>query len=123
MMNKFVPLTLAALTCVGMLSTPAFAQYGVNINVNQAALQQRINAGVRTGLLTRNEAQNLRTKMARLNYLEARLRNSGRGLSFSERARLNRELSQLNVQINRQLADSQTRYNRNHRVGVFGRYR
>lgn len=120
-MNKFVPMALAALTCALFVSPPADAQrFGGNINVNQAVLQQRINAGARAGWLTRSEAQSLRTRLARINVLEARLRASGRGLSFAERNRLNAELSRLSAQINAQLTDSQNRWNRR-RLGGHGR--
>lgn len=121
-MNKFVPLALAALTCATLVPMPASAQFlGGNINVNQAVLQQRIDAGARSGMLTRSEVQSLRTKLARINFLEARLRRSGRGLSLSERNRLSAELSRLSAQINAQLTDSQNRWNR-HRVGGHGRF-
>jgi hypothetical protein len=89
-----------------------FAGFG-NINQAQAKLEQRINAGVRSGRLTRSEAFNLRTKMRRLNSLEAQFRSSG-NLSFRERARLNGELSRISNDINIQLNDFDNRYRNRH---------
>jgi hypothetical protein len=126
-MKRIVPLTLAALACASFVAPPAFSQtFGVglgNLNRTEAVLQSRINQGFRSGFLTRAEASNLSSKLARINMLEGRLRMSGGRINWRERSRIQRELAQLNSQINFQLSDSQTRFNRNHRrVGFGGRF-
>jgi hypothetical protein len=115
-MKKLVPLTLAVLACASFVTVPAeAAYYGFsNLNRTEAGLQTRINQGLRSGFLTRSEFSNLQSKLSRINTLEARLRHSGRGLNFRERARIQAELAQLNQQITFQLNDRQTQYNRRH---------
>jgi hypothetical protein len=115
-MKRLLSIAALGLIATTTLITPAqaqmFAGFG-NINQAQARLEQRINAGVRSGRLTRSEAFNLRTKMRRLDYLEAQFRSSG-NLSFRERARLNGELSRISNDINIQLNDFDTRYRNRH---------
>ncbi|HNB21411.1 MAG TPA: hypothetical protein PKZ32_03290 [Candidatus Melainabacteria bacterium] len=117
-MKSLLSIAALGLIATTTLITPAqaqmFAGFG-NINQAQARLQQRINAGVRSGKLTRQEAFSLNRKMSRLNAMEAQFRSSG-NLSFGERARLNSELSRLSNDISLQLNDFDTRYrNRHHR--------
>jgi hypothetical protein len=94
-------------------TTPAQAQIFGNINDRQSQMQTRINQGIRSGRLTRQEAFNLQSRMRQISLMESQFRNS-RGLSFQERARLNGELNRLNVELSRQLNDSDRQW-RNHR--------
>lgn len=80
-------------------------RHGGGINQQQSLLRQRINAGIRSGKLTRSEANSLLFKEQQIADLEARLRGSGGGLSFQESRRLNQELAQLSRDVSRQLAD------------------
>ena len=90
-------------------------RYGNNINSVQNQMQARINAGIANGRISQSEASRLQSKFQRIASLEARLRSTGGGLSFSERDRLNRELSKLNSQITREMNDFEHR-----RIGFWG---
>lgn len=84
-----------------------------NINARQSTLTQRIDQGVRSGALTRNEAQRLRTDVAALNRLETSYRRSGGGLSAWERTDLNRRFDALSARVRFDRHDRQDR--RGHR--------
>lgn len=106
---------LMSIAALGLIATstlavsPAQAQIFGNINDRQAQMQARINAGVNSGRLTRQEAFNLQRRMRQIDFMESQFRNSG-GLSFQERARLNGDLARLNIDISRQLNDSDNRF-------------
>ncbi|MEP7005525.1 MAG: hypothetical protein ABI810_06055 [Sphingomonas bacterium] len=86
-----------------------------SINQREATLQWRINEGVRSGALNRNEASRLRTRFANLNRLEYRYRRTGGGLSSWERRDLDRRFDMLSGSIRVQKHDRQTRYRNRHR--------
>ena len=67
------------------------------INQRQRQLDQRIDQGVRNGDLTRNEAYRLRAEFQDIARLEARYRRNG--LSYQERADLDRRFDNLSRQI------------------------
>jgi len=69
-----------------------------SINERQRNLDARIDAGVRSGQLSRREAYQLRTEYGQLAALEARYRRTG-GLSQWERADLDRRFDRLSRQI------------------------
>ena len=69
----------------------------MSINERQARLDRRIDRGLRTGELTRNEAWRLRNEFRRIAYLESRYRMNG--LSAWERADLDRRFDALSAQI------------------------
>jgi len=69
----------------------------LSINERQARLDQRIDRGLRSGQLTRNEAYRLRSEFRRIAYLENRYRSNG--LSSWERADLDRRFDALSAQI------------------------
>ena len=77
------------------------------INGDQANQQARINQGIQTGALTPQEAQRLQNNQAEFAAKEARLRASGNGLSYQERARLEAEQARLSKQIYNQKNDAQ----------------
>jgi len=110
-MRKIALLAAMASVSVASLSTPeANAQqcgFHSGVNGRQAHQQSRIWQGVRSGQLTRQEANVLQQRQKRLAMLESRLRDSGGTLTASERYRLNHELNQLNRQIYRQSHDRQ----------------
>lgn len=68
-----------------------------NINQRQANLDARIDAGVRDGSLSRQEAARLRAEFQGLARLEADYRRNG--LTSAERADLDRRFDRLSVQI------------------------
>lgn len=100
-------MTAFALASLAVSVVPANAQfaYGGGVDGTQARLQARINAGIRSGALTRGEASRLQSKLQQINQLEMRLRMSGNGLSWRERVRLQDKLSNLSNDINRQMND------------------
>lgn len=108
-MKKLLAIAVAA----GALAfaAPASAQVWQSINQRQAQLDARIDAGVRDGSLTRQEAFRLRSQFNDLARLEARYRVDG--LSYGERADLDRRFDALSQQIRFERNDSQDRYDRN----------
>jgi len=92
---------LAAVATVTAVAAPAAAQpyrdYNRwerghdNINARQAELQRRIDHGVRRGLLSQREFQELRSDIRSINSLERAYRSDGR-LTARERTELNRRL-------------------------------
>jgi len=75
-----------------------------SINQRQAALDARIDAGVRDGSLSRSEAAGLRADFDALARMEAEYRRDG--LTSNERADLDRRFDQLSARIR---ADRQDR--------------
>jgi hypothetical protein len=89
-----------------------------SINQRQTQLDARIDAGVRDGSLTRPEALRLRGEFNDLARLEARYRVDG--LSYGERADLDRRFDALSQQIRVQRNDDQDRYDRGNDRGNGG---
>jgi len=106
-MNRFRALTLTAV----LLALPAAAQ-AQSINQRQDNLYARIDAGVRTGDLTRAEANRLRAEFQALARLEAQYRATGGGISDSERRELDRQFDALSRQIRSERNDGQDRGDR-----------
>lgn len=106
-MKRFL-LTLAAASAV-VAATPmaASAAPWQTINQRQANIERRIDQGVRSGAITRNEAVRLRAEYRDLNRLEAQYRRSGGGLSARERADLDRRFDRLSAHVYAQKHDRQ----------------
>jgi opacity protein-like surface antigen len=104
-MKKLLAMAVAAGALA--VAAPASAQIWQSINQRQAQLDARIDAGVRDGSLTREEAFRLRREFNDLTRLEARYREDG--LSFGERADLDRRFDALSQQIRFQRNDDQQR--------------
>ena len=106
-MKKYLTL---ALTAAAMLAVPsvASAQGYQSINQRQANQFQRIDQGIRSGALTRPEANRLRADFRQLSVLEQRYRNSN-GLSRAERNELDRRFDALSRRIRTQKNDRQDR--------------
>lgn len=102
-MRKILAMAVAASALA--VAAPAAAQSWQGINQRQANLDTRIDAGVRSGDLTRSEAMRLRGEFRDLARLEEHYRDS-RGLSVSERRDLDMRFDRLSAQI---------RYDRNDR--------
>jgi hypothetical protein len=107
-MRKLLAMAVAAAALA--VAAPASAQVWQSINQRQAQLDSRIDAGVRDGSLTRQEAIRLRGEFNDLSRLEARYRVNG--LSFGERADLDRRFNTLSSQIRYQRNDGQDRGDR-----------
>jgi hypothetical protein len=91
----FTGVALAGATLLG--AGTASAQGWMSIDQRQARLDDRIDAGVRSGDLSRREALSLRAEFRSLAGLEARYRTDG--LSFRERQDLDRRFDQLSMRI------------------------
>ena len=106
---------LAAVTTVTAIAAPAAAQsYGrhdqgryeqgaYNLNQRQARLDNRIEIGVRRGVIDRREAANLRGQSREIARLEARYRVNG--LNPRERADLDNRFDRLEARIAREVHD------------------
>lgn len=81
-----------------------------NINSTQSALRQRIEFGLRSGKLTRTEADLLIRDEQRIAELEAQLRLSGSRLSYREQRRLLTELDNLSHHVTEELNDHQVQF-------------
>jgi Ni/Co efflux regulator RcnB len=87
--------TAAALT--GLAGTAQAAPFGGNVNQKEAQIATRIDQGMRTGALTRGEAQNLRIRLAQVQRLEQAYRRGG--LNMAERRDLDRRLDALSASV------------------------
>jgi hypothetical protein len=96
-MKKFA-IALAGLG-IAVTAVPASAQAWQSINARQDRLENRIEQGIRSGALSRNEAVRLRGEFRSLSQLEYRYRRSGGGLSVGERRDLDRRFDQLSSKI------------------------
>ena len=117
-MNKFSILIAGAMAAVAIPSAASaaplgqpfgYAQGWQNINARQARIEMKINQGVRSGSLTRGEAMQLRAEFRGIAMLEARYRATRPGLTFAERADLDRRFDQLERKVMVQKHDRDTR--------------
>ncbi len=111
-MKTWQVLSLAGLIATGISvwSGPAQAQYyGGNIDQREAAEQQRIQNGIRSGAITPQEARRLEAEQRRIRDAEDRMRADGR-LDPRERARLNQMLNKADRDISREKHDRQVAY-------------
>lgn len=98
----------AAASTLALAAGAAQAQGWTPINQRQANLEARIDAGVRSGDLTRVEARELRIALTDLDRLEARYRMGG--LSQWERNDLDRRFDALSSRIRYDRHDGQARW-------------
>jgi hypothetical protein len=108
MKNK-IALIAAAASALALSAGAASAQSWASINQRQANLDARIDAGLRSGELTRAEANTLRAEFRTVADLEMRYRANG--LSQWERQDLDRRFDALSMRI---------RYDRNDRDERWG---
>ena len=114
-----LPATVSAAPAQGYARVPAPGQGYAraqtpweNINVRQAGLEQRINQGIRSGALSRNEAMRLRAEFRALSRLEVQYRRSRPGLTMAERRDLDRRFDALAARIRYQKHDDEGRRGR-----------
>lgn len=107
---KSVTALIAASAALIGVATPmtASAAPWQNINARQARLDARIDQGMRSGALNRNEAYRIRSDYRALAAREADYRRSG-GLSYRERADLDRRYDALSARVRVQKHDGQHR--------------
>lgn len=112
-MKKTLTLFAAAASVLALSAGTASAQAWTSINERQATLDARIDAGVRSGDLTRSEAVELRGAFNDVARLEARYRVDG--LSAWERTDLDRRFDALSDRIRYDRNDDQARNDRGDR--------
>ena len=79
-----------------------------SINQRQRTLDNRIDTGLNSGRLTRNEATQLRAEFRQIAALETNYRRNG--LSTNERRDLDRRFDRLSAELTAQLNDLQRRH-------------
>lgn len=107
-MMKVGVLAALSVAATALPATAASAQRWENINARQARLDQRIDQGIRSGALTRNEAVRLRGEFRSLVNLEARYRRGG--LNQWERNDLNRRFDVLSAKVRYEKHDRANRH-------------
>jgi hypothetical protein len=119
-MNKIL-LSMAAVSAIA-IGTPAMAQQGgyglagdTRIDVRIGELQSRIQAGVQSGAISRQEAQPLRMQLRDLTRLERQFAVGG--LSRAERQELQGRVQQLRQQIRSAEMSGDGRWDRDSRGG------
>jgi hypothetical protein len=106
---------LAAVATVTAVAAPAAAQPyrgqdryeargAYNINAREADLQQRIDRGIRRGLLTRQEVADLNHSLRQFHRTEAAYRADG--LTRRERATLDKQLDWLEARLEGRLGNA-----------------
>lgn len=98
-MKRIVTFLLAALFVLGVSALSMAGPRG-EINRREYREQKRINRGIRSGELTRREADRLEEGLAKVKTDERFARMDGE-LSYRERVRLNRELNHESREIYR----------------------
>ena len=120
-MKRIALTVLAAATVVAAIPAAASAQSGqrhysppsygqsqwVSINQRQRELDRRIDMGVRVGRISRREAVALRAEFRQIARVEQNYRRGG--LTFRERADLDRRFDRLSLKIRWEVADRDTR--------------
>jgi len=108
-MNSLIKAVAVASALMAAVPVAASATPWQSINQRQANLEQRIDQGVRTGDLTRQEAAKLRAQFRELSRLEAQYRRSGGGLTQRERRDLDARFDRLSQNIRAERHDRQDR--------------
>jgi hypothetical protein len=108
-MKRIVIPMIVASAALTTLPLAAQAARRTPVNQRQERIEQRIDQGVRTGELNRREAARLRQRLFALNRLEDQYLRSGHGLSYRERADLDRRFERLSTQVRVQKHDRQGR--------------
>jgi septal ring factor EnvC (AmiA/AmiB activator) len=99
-------LTMLAGAFVLALATTTLAAPSIHERLDH--MEARIQRGIKTGDLTRREAEGLRTELREIKKRERRMRDDGR-LSERERTKLHADLDRLDRHITREKRDDQQR--------------
>ncbi len=105
MTNRLATFAAAALLS---LSAAVLAQPPGSIHERIDRMESRIERGIRSGDLTRQEADRLRGELREIKHRERRMRDDGR-LDHRERDRLNADLDRLSRHIEREKRDDDRR--------------
>ena len=111
MMGRLISLTLILAAVAALAEVPAQALPGIQPSIPglESSITKRINNGVRRGLLTPMEANQLANRLQRLESREQMLINTGRLNSF-ERARIASELESINASLRFDTAGNRMRH-------------
>jgi hypothetical protein len=109
-MKKLTVLLAGLGMAAATLPSVASAAPYLTINQRSANLEARINQGIRSGALNRNEAFRLKSDLRGLVNLENRYRISGGRLDLRERADLDRRFDNLSRKVMIQKHDRQHRW-------------
>ena len=104
-MRRTVLTLLAATSIAAAAPAIASAQSWMSTSQRQYQMDQQIDAGVRSGQLTRDEAAQLRAEFRDVVGLENRYLSGG--LTYNERADLQRRYDALENRIQRNLQDNE----------------
>ncbi len=107
MKRKFLTLLAASTLAAGVPAIASAQPAAWNVNERQDSLDARIDAGIRSGQLTRAEADRLRGEFRDISRLEAQYRMNG--LDRNEVADLDARFDRLSAQIRVERADNQGR--------------
>lgn len=118
---KKILISILAVSALSAAALPAMAAPWQNINQRQANLDRRIDQGVRSGQLTRNEATRLRAEFRQIARLEIRYRRTN-GLQGWERNDLDRRFDVLSRKIRFERHDRDDRRDRRDGRGPGGGY-
>lgn len=88
-------------------------RYWSELDARQAQIDRRIDRGLRTGRITRQEAMRLRAEFRQVARLERRYRSDGH-LSYSERADLDRRFDRLEMAVRHEARDRNYGYGYGH---------
>jgi hypothetical protein len=110
-MRRTLLTLLAASSLAVAAPVVANAQSWTSMSQRQYGLEQRMNTGIRNGLLTSTEAAQLRADFNALMRLEMSYRRSAPGLTTWELQDLDRRFDVLSNQLDREMADND-RYGR-----------
>jgi len=132
-MNKLLA-TMAAVSVIA-IATPAAAQYGnqqnqyrgygygnadANLSVRIGQLENRLQAGIQSGAITRREAMPLRRQLRDLTTLERQFAVDG--ISGRERGELQRRIRDVRQAIRAADGNNQARWDNYDREDGYGRY-
>ena len=104
---------LAGAVLMALASPVTLADRGGSIPDRVQQMDRRIDRGIQSGSLTRNEAQRLREELRGILHKERRMRDDGR-LSGRERDALHADLDRLDRHITREKRDDDRRGDRRH---------
>lgn len=115
-MNKII-IALAATTALAAAMPAAAQSAGANIQLRADQLQTQLQAGVRSGAITRAEAMPLRQQLRDLNDLERRY--AAGGFTREERSLLQDRMARLRQDIRMAARSGDSRYDRDGRYGGY----
>ena len=110
-MKRILGLIFASLVMVfGLSAQDSFGQSKTkkwSVNSREQRQQKRIVSGIKSGELTAKETFKLGREQYKIRRMEDRFKDSGDGLSWKERYKLQRELNQSSRHIYKQKHDKQ----------------